>query len=294
LWCRAKTDYGDVVHTEQYRSPLFPAGSPGSPLLTGPDAPVVQEWPPEQTSTNTRLAELLESGVRIPDFAAVGTDHQVNGQGRLGRSWTVPAGAALTFSVPVALPQDTDLAGLGWIPVVTGLAVTRALAGLGVAARIKWPNDVLTPDGRKLCGILSRLVLRPDGGRSVVVGAGVNVSLTEEELPVETASSVLLEGGDPDRAALLVGILSQLPGLVREVLAAGTGFSRSEAAAEVRAAMATLGSHVRVHLPGDTSFTGIAVDLDDEANLLVRDDSAPASAEPVRVSAGDVVHVRPA
>ncbi|WP_156913967.1 biotin--[acetyl-CoA-carboxylase] ligase [Brevibacterium album] len=307
------------MHREQYRTAFSQVRLDEAGRRAGSGPIMVHEWPAERDSTNTRLAALLESGVRVPDFAVVGADHQVGGQGRLGRTWSVPARAALTFSVPVAVPAGTDLSCLGWIPVVTGLAVTRALADLGVEAGIKWPNDVLSAEGRKLCGILSRLVLLPDGGRTVVVGIGTNVSLTEEELPVGTATSILLEGGRPDREALLAAIMLRLPGLIREVLDAGPGFSATRAAAEVREAMVTLGSRVRVHLPGDTSFTGTAAGLDAEANLLVRRDAeasaggsgagAPAvdggavpagqadaagQAGLVRVSAGDVVHVRPA
>lgn len=296
LWWEAKTDYGDVVHTEQSRSAFSQIRLAEFADREGARAEsvTVLEWPSELGSTNTRLAELVAGGIAVPDFAVLGTDHQTGGQGRLGRTWTVPASAALTFSVPVAVPPGTDPGGLGWIPVVTGLAVTRALAGMGVRAGIKWPNDVLSGQGRKLCGILSRLVTGPEGGPTVVIGCGVNVSLTREELPVDTATSVLLEGGAPDREAVLAGILEHLPGLVRSVFARGTDFSRTQEAAEVRAAMVTLGARVRVHLPGERTLVGTAAGLDEEANLLVRPEGADPRDEPVRVTAGDVVHVRPA
>lgn len=247
-------------------------------------------------STNDRLAELLESGQQIPDFAVVGTDHQTAGRGRLGRTWTVPAGRALTCSVPVRIPAGTPGSALGWIPVVTGLAVRAALAEAGVDAQLKWPNDVLV-DGRKICGILARIVAR-DGGMTVIIGTGVNVALTVEDLreggvPEGAATSVLLEGGRVDRTELLTSLVGHLRRVVTAVLADGSAVGDSATAAEARAAMVTLGAAVRVHLPGGDELIGTAVDLDEHANLLVRPDGATAPQDTVRVSAGDVIHVRP-
>lgn len=259
-------------------------------------APVIHEWTAETSSTNDRLVALLESGVDVPDFAVVGTDHQFAGRGRLDRTWTVPPGRALTCSVPVRVPAGTPASALGWLPVVTGLAVRAALAEAGVASQLKWPNDVLV-DGRKICGILARVVTH-DGGMTVVIGTGVNVALTAEDLreggvPEGAATSVLLEGGRVDRAALLGSLVGHLRRVVTAVFAEGSSFSDGATAAEARAAMVTLGAAVRVHLPGGDELVGTAVDLDEHANLLVRPDSATGERDIVPVAAGDVVHVRP-
>ena len=258
--------------------------------------PVIHEWTTATASTNDRLVELLEAGADLPDFAVVGTDHQTAGRGRLDRVWNVPPGRALTFSVPVRVPSGAPADALGWLPVVTGVAVRAALADLGVAAQLKWPNDVLV-DGRKICGILARMVVH--GGRTtVVIGAGVNVGLTADDLraggvPEGYATSVLLEGGRTDRDALLGSLVAHLRRTVTAVLDEGPAFTDGATAAEARAAMITLASAVRVHLPGGDQLVGTAVDLDAHANLLVRPDGA-ADDGVVRVAAGDVIHVRPA
>jgi len=258
--------------------------------------PVIHEWTTATASTNDRLVELLDAAVAVPDYAVVGTDHQTAGRGRLDRVWTVPPGRALTFSTPVGIPSRAPAGSLGWLPVATGVAVRAALAEAGVASQLKWPNDVLV-DGRKICGILSRMVVRGDR-TSVVIGAGINVTLTADDLrsggvPDGAATSVLLEGGRTDRDALLASLIAHLRRTVGAVLEEGSDFSDGATAAEARAAMVTLGAAVRVHLPGGDQLVGTAVDLDAHANLLVRPDGAPDD-DLVRVAAGDVVHVRPA
>src|SRR5690606_15146102 len=111
----------------------------------------------------------------------------------------------------------------GWIPLLAGLAMTRAvralLAGGSRATAdsvvLKWPNDVLI-DGAKVSGILAELL--PDGA-GVVVGAGLNLSIPREELPVPTATSLTLAGvleqaGLADAA--LAGYLGELRPLWEE------------------------------------------------------------------------------
>lgn len=244
------------------------------------------EWPAELGSTNDALADRLTADPQAwPDFSVLGTDFQSAGRGRLGRVWTVPPGACLTFSVPARVPAAFPVEMIGWLPVVTGWCVARALAAAGVGAGVKWPNDVLV-DGRKICGILTRA--HPSaGGTTVIIGIGINVSLTAAELPVPTATSLLLAGGSTDREALLAGVLAELRPAVAEVLAAGDRAGASATAAGVRSAMVTLGADVRVELPGDEHFTGRAVELDDTAALVVEVDGTRR-----RVSAGDVVHAR--
>lgn len=247
------------------------------------------EWPAELGSTNAELADRLTAEPDgWPDLSVLGTDHQTAGRGRLDRVWTVPPAACLTFSVPFRVPAAFPAEMLGWLPVVTGWCVAEALAERGAPAGVKWPNDVLV-DGRKICGILTRAHLDPERGTTVIIGIGINVSLTAGELPVPTATSLTLAGGSADREALLVGVLSRLGPAVAEVLRAGPRAGATAPAGGVRDAMITLGSDVRVELPGDERFTGRAVELDATAAIVVEVDG-----ERRRVSAGDVVHARPA
>ena len=124
------------------------------------------------------------------------------------------AGSALIFSVllrPAAVPP----ADRGWLPLLTGVAVARALRQVaGVDAALKWPNDVLA-DGAKLAGILAE-----QAGEAIVIGVGLNVAATRDELPPPgpgalPPTSLALLGGDRRAGrsrgrALLVGILAEL------------------------------------------------------------------------------------
>jgi len=136
----------------------------------------------------------------------VATDHQTEGRGRLGRVWEDVPGRALLFSLllrpPVPMPLWPELS------LVAGEAVARALREIGIDASLRHPNDVVVA-GRKVVGVL----LEASPGR-VVLGVGVNVNQTADELPVKTVkppTSVRLElGREVDRAPLLALLLAEL------------------------------------------------------------------------------------
>ncbi|MDX6300190.1 MAG: BirA family transcriptional regulator, partial [Nocardioidaceae bacterium] len=145
------------------------------------------------------------------------------------------------------------------------------------------PNDVLAGTG-KLAGILVERVERPAGGVAVV-GVGLNVSATRDELPVAAATSLALAGaGSLDRTRLLTAVL--------DAFAVRYDAWRAAAGNGVRApylqVSSTVGREVRVELPGGGHLLGRAVDVDDQGRLRVDDGTR------VHVlGAGDVVHVRP-
>jgi len=136
----------------------------------------------------------------------VATDHQTEGRGRLGRVWEDVPGRALLFSLllrpPVPMPLWPELS------LVAGESVAAALRGYGVEASLRHPNDVVVA-GRKLVGVLPEA----SSGR-VVLGIGVNVNQTADELPLETAkppTSLRIElGREVERAPLLAAILAEL------------------------------------------------------------------------------------
>jgi BirA family biotin operon repressor/biotin-[acetyl-CoA-carboxylase] ligase len=239
---------------------------------------VVEESP----STNADVARRARDGE--PAGLVVVTEHQTAGRGRLDRVWVTPPRAALTFSLLVT-PGRVPTGRWPWLPLLAGLAVVEAVTDVaGVPALLKWPNDVLVDD-RKVAGILVELVERGSGA-AAVVGVGLNVSSTREELPVETATSLELAGaGRVDRSALLGGVLDRFTQLYDAwVGAEGEGLRPAYARR-----CATIGRDVRVDLPTGQTLQGRALDVDDEGRLLV-DDGGHVHA----LGAGDVVHVRPA
>jgi BirA family biotin operon repressor/biotin-[acetyl-CoA-carboxylase] ligase len=248
-------------------------------------------WDDTCPSTNDELASLVREqavgGESPAEFTIRGTDFQNSGHGRLGRTWTVPARRSLTWSILLTPPAG--FSRWGWIPLIAGEAVRSAVAEAGVPAVIKWPNDVLTADGKKLCGILARVEPLPQGPQ-IILGMGLNTRLEPDDLPRADASSLAIEtgvdGSEIDHEALLVSILSTLIPCYRELTEYGeTDFRDSPTAHRVREHMVTLGTQVRVEKPDGSELIGIATGLDSGADLIIDDR--------VSVSAGDVHHLRP-
>jgi BirA family biotin operon repressor/biotin-[acetyl-CoA-carboxylase] ligase len=269
-------------------------------LITLPGAWREVEFHPSLGSTNEAIRSLPGAtaacdepydGQHLPDdeglWRVVLTDHQTGGRGRLGRGWQVPDRAAISMSVtvPVAGPEE-----LPWVPLLAGVALSRAIltttttAASPLTPRLKWPNDVLIGEAadRKVSGILCEYV---PAGRTptVVIGTGINVEQTEAELPVPTATSLALAGARVPREDLVVAYLAELGRL----FAPGARDEREVGTAAYRSLCATLGQHVRIHLPGGATVDGEATGIGEGAELLV------STAEGERAfAAGDVVHVR--
>jgi BirA family transcriptional regulator, biotin operon repressor / biotin---[acetyl-CoA-carboxylase] ligase len=237
-------------------------------------------------STNADLLARAAGGE--PEGVVLAAEQQGAGRGRLGRTWTSPPRAALTFSVllrPAAVPR----ARLGWLPLLAGVAVAAAVRdATAVEVQLKWPNDVLVGSG-KIGGILAEAT-----GDAVVVGIGVNVSTGPAELPPPgpgalPATSLRLEGAASlDRARLLAGILAGLERRYRAWCQVCGDTERSGLRAEYAGLCATIGRRVRVELPGGRQLGGLAAGVDADGRLLV---SVPPDAD-LPVAAGDIVHLR--
>jgi BirA family transcriptional regulator, biotin operon repressor / biotin---[acetyl-CoA-carboxylase] ligase len=233
----------------------------------------------ETGSTNADLLAEARSGAA--EGVVLAAEAQSAGRGRMGRQWVSPPRAALMFSVllcPAAVPPALR----GWVPLLTGVAVANAVrAQAAVDARLKWPNDVLV-NGAKLAGILAE-----QSGDAIVVGTGINVSTSREQLPVPEATSLALEGARTDRGPLLVAVLTELERWYLAWSAARGDAIECGLRREYEWLCATLGREVRVLMPGGTTVTGTASEIDETGRLVI----ATASGT-VPVSAGDVLHVR--
>ncbi|WP_258723924.1 biotin--[acetyl-CoA-carboxylase] ligase [Cellulomonas sp. NS3] len=269
-------------------------------LLLAPAGPLARLDVVERTgSTNVDLAAALRADPEAwPHPSLLAAEAQDSGRGRAGRTWETPARSALMLSF--ALRPAAPLTTYGWLPLLAGLGAVNALrATVGVPAVLKWPNDVMVPapDGtdlagwgplRKVGGILTELVTTP-AGSAVVVGIGINVSQAPGELPVPSATSLALAGGrDVDREMLLVALVSALAEVTARWSEHGGDVHAAGLVEDVSAVCATLGTQVRVELPGGREVTGTAQRLDREGALVVVD----ASGAEHQVLAGDVHHVR--
>ena len=233
-------------------------------------------------STNADLLVRHAAGEDI-DGAVLVAEHQSAGRGRLSRRWSTPARSQ------IALSMGVDAGGLapavwGWLPLLTGVAVTDAVhATTGIEAGLKWPNDILVGAG-KLGGILAEVAAPAP---VIVVGLGLNVTLTAEEAPDSRATSLLMLGSTmTDRTALLGSILAELSARIDRWRS--TGGTDARLVADYRARSTTLGTKVRALLPGGREIIGTATDLDELGQLHI-----DTGAQTVAVSAGDITHLRP-
>ncbi|AMO88532.1 biotin--[acetyl-CoA-carboxylase] ligase [Corynebacterium simulans] len=260
----------------------------------------------EQTgSTNTDLMK----AENVADGTVLLTNEQVSGKGRLGRTWVSPAGSQLILSVLI-LPDSLE--HLGTLPLASGLAVTDTVEG----SVLKWPNDVHI-NGNKLCGILAeagpvgaafksapktevskaevnkaevnkaevnkaevapKTQAAPAPSARVVVGMGLNVTLTREQLPIEKATSLMLEGRDTDRTELAIALLKNLRRRITQ-----WENQDPQLMADYRAVCSSIGQEVRLEAPtGDV--VGVVEGIGDDGRINVGGEY---------YSAGDVTHLRP-
>ena len=233
------------------------------------------------TSTNDLARDRLES----PDSEGlvIVADEQTAGRGRRGRSWISPPGTNLYASV--ALHPRIGSADAWQLGIATALAAASACGAVAPVA-LKWPNDVVAADGRKIGGLLVETIAEGDRLRGAVLGIGINVNWRREAMPAEirdTATSLAdLAGGDVDRELLLGRLVDAL---ATEIDAVESGESPLP---RYRERCATLGAAVRV-ATADGVVTGRAIDLDPTGALVVEGGDGD-----VRVLAtGEVLGVRP-
>jgi BirA family biotin operon repressor/biotin-[acetyl-CoA-carboxylase] ligase len=239
----------------------------------------------DSTASTNDVLVARSASEDLPEFTVVVTMQQTAGRGRLGRRWEAPPGTSLAASV--LLRPEVEHDRYGWIPLIAGLAMTRAVGRMlpGRPVALKWPNDVLV-EGRKVCGVLSELSA---DARTVVVGAGLNLTIPRDALPVPTATSLALEGARGSAADLADLALAGYLGELRRLWAVFAADAGAGIRTAVSAACATLGQEVRVSLPSEDELLGTAVDLDEDGRLLVR--TRPGGRMQA-VAAGDVTHLR--
>lgn len=192
---------------------------------------------------------------------------QTEGRGRLGRRWIAPPGTALTLSI--VLRPDLPFARLPIVMLASGVALAR---GCGAPCRLKWPNDLVAPDRRKIGGILAEAEASQGRVAFVIVGMGVNVSAAPADLPATHLAEVL--GRTPDRATLAAAIVRELLDQLATAIDDPASVHQAWLALD-----ATLGRRVRIG-----EIEGEAVALGPDGSLEVRDDWGGSH----RIHAGDV------
>ena len=242
------------------------------------------EFHAEIGSSNDRAREALASGAG--DGLAVVADLQTAGRGRRGRTWASPAGVNLMVSVGVRPRIEGSDAGL--LGIACAMAVRDACAAQVPAAdlRVRWPNDVVDDDGRKLAGLLVETAMEDGRLAEAVVGIGINVNWYLTDMPRElrdrATSLVELAGHPIDRVTLLSAVLAALDGAL-------TALERGKSPLARLARVSALdGRQVTVDL-GTERLVGMAAGVSEHGLLLLDTDAGR-----VALAVGEVVAVRDA
>ncbi len=231
------------------------------------------------TSTMDEAFRLGMDGA--PEGTVVCAEAQSKGRGRLGRNWMSPKGKGIYCSI-ILRPKFAP-AQMAQLTLMTAVALTEAvIKSTGVKPSIKWPNDLLVGQ-KKLAGILTELRAEMDQVKFVVIGVGLNVNAQIKEL-VPEATSLKIEAGDNlHRVAVLQEILRSIEKWYGQLKKGQFDLVIEH----WKKHSSTLKSRVKVSEPGG-SIEGIAVDLDKDGGLLIRQDSGMV----VKKMAGDVLQLR--
>lgn len=264
------------------RPPGFEGGSTWA-AVARPDRRVGRsiEFHPEIGSTNDRARQALTAP--DGDGLAVVADRQLAGRGRMGRTWLSPAAVNLLVSTGLRLDLPAERA---WWLSAAGILALRSAAnaavGTGDALAIRWPNDLVTPDGLKVAGILVETQLAGDSVTAAILGMGLNVNWLRSEMPSDIASGATsladLADAPIDRVALLGGLLEALDGEIRRVEAGESPLAR------FRSASWLTGRSIEVETPAGR-LSGVAGPIADNGGLTLD------GAVPTTVSVGEVIRV---
>jgi BirA family transcriptional regulator, biotin operon repressor / biotin---[acetyl-CoA-carboxylase] ligase len=235
----------------------------------------------EVTSTQDIAAELAKAG--SADGTAVISESQTSGRGRKGRNWVSSPEGGLHLSL--ILKPDLAPAQVAHIPLVTGIALTRAIRQTTTLhPQIKWPNDIII-NRKKAGGILTEMSSEIDRVNYIILGIGLNVNVPGSYLAPRiagSATSLVEESGSPvSRAGLVQRFLNEFEILYHQYLASGFSSVRDD----WKALSNTLNSGVKID-DGSHLIEGIALDIDENGFLIVRKADGNIS----RIVSGDVVY----
>ena len=225
-------------------------------------------------STNTRLLELPPPPPGCANVCSSELQHA--GRGRRGRPWVSPFGGSLALSLGWSSAGGAAVSPT--LSLAVGVAISRTLRRLGaMRVRLKWPNDIWLDD-RKIGGVLVELRTEAGGPAHVVIGIGLNVSLSAEQRrtieagTVRNASVHIATVSDACPEKVSRNVLAAT--LLEELLSMLGGFERSgfEVFREEWLALDALAGRGARVLVGDDSIDGTARGVDRDGALLLEVD----------------------
>ena len=222
-------------------------------------------------STQSDLSNLASENL-VQNGDVIAAEFQSAGRGRLERSFDAPAGSALLFSFFLSPKRKRE--DWGFVAHLAALSMHTIVAkSVDTNITLKWPNDILIND-KKVAGLLAQMT-----NNGLIIGMGLNVEMTSEELPVPTATSLAIAGSNQlDRNKILSTFLNQFASDFQE-WDSGRDFID-----EYSSASGTLGREVQVEVVGRDNRMGVAQSVTTTGALLLSDG--------FEVNVGDVVHLR--
>lgn len=225
-------------------------------------------------STNDDARALARLGA--PEYTVSLASEQTGGRGRLGRTWSSPAGGVY---LSIVLRPTVPPAKIPSLSLVVGIAVVRALASFGVAATLKWPNDVRVATG-KVAGISLEMSAEIDRVERVVVGLGINVARGADAEKTAGYVSDVAPGPAPRLAHLAAIVLAEVKSAYEVWRAEGF----SPFVEEFSRAHDILGDEVVVRSgDGETLAAGTVVGVDPDGRLVLS-----SQGNEVAVASGEV------
>ncbi|MFN3266722.1 MAG: biotin--[acetyl-CoA-carboxylase] ligase, partial [Deinococcales bacterium] len=191
------------------------------------------------------------------EWSVIFAEAQSAGRGRRAKVWQSAHGAGLYFTA-VLYPRLAP-AQLGLLPLLVGASLAQSiLKQTGIRTQLKWSNDVLSTDGRKLCGVLLERT-----ARAVLLGVGINVKC--QDFPPEFHAAALEEFAPVERFVLLEQIVHDLQNEYALFL------EQPKYALQLwKAQPNTLGQTVRVLEPNGAVWQGLALDIDSSGGLVLQ------------------------
>ena len=147
-------------------------------------------WMDEVDSTNSEAVRRLES---LDNMSVLAARCQSAGRGKDTHKWITAPGENLTFTI--VLKYSYFLAANQMLlSAAAAASVVNFLAGEGISAWVKWPNDVYV-ETKKICGILIEHRIKGTQLKSSIIGIGVNLNQTVFDPLVPNPTSVALLTG---------------------------------------------------------------------------------------------------
>ncbi len=217
----------------------------------------------EVTSTNDLAQELIKDNISAGTFVVA--NFQTNGRGRQLRTWDAPKNSSIFVSIILKPNQERKL---GWIPLMTGLALLNAISiETRKEVKLKWPNDLILVENKKNFKFAGILLEKHD--EYVIAGVGINYNQSSSELPISDATSLKnILSQEISKEVILASFISEFATIWEE----GKNAKDWPAPSLIRNysdSCQTLGQQITAHLPGGETVSGKALEISPEGELVL-------------------------